>query len=125
MKDPKTQSWKYFKEITRQDQFVFGKYYAILDNSTLKQVDCFLCNNIDCASKKLYFYRGKCLIVENLTAKEIENALDDLRYQNNAAYWQFVRAAHSKSAAPLMQCVEFQRERSALQKWLNSKQTQN
>ena len=60
MKEPKTQNWKYFKEITRQDQFVFGKYYAILDKPTLKQVDCF------CAITLIPLLKSLIFIEENV-----------------------------------------------------------
>ena len=115
------ENWKHIKQITKSEQFVVGKYYAILDSSTMRQVDCFLCNNIDSASITLEFYKGKCLIVEHLTIEQIRKAIDNLRNENNAQYWIFVRSAHSKSSAPLMRCVELQRERGALEKWLESK----
>ena len=120
-KEGQAQNRRYFKTIEEKEQFVLGKYYAVLDSLTLEQRDCFLCNNVESASKKLDFYRGRCLIVEHLTEKEIEDSINHLRGENNAEYWRFVRAAHSKSTAPLMRCVELQRERGALEKWLNSK----
>lgn len=114
-------NFRYIKEITAQEQFVVGKYYAILDAATKKQVDTFLCNNAEASAKKLDFYKGRCWIVENLTNAEILKAMQDLQHRNSEAYWRFVLAGHSRSAAPLAECVELQRELGIFENWLNSR----
>lgn len=112
---------KFLKVIEKKEDFECGKCYVLLSKDTFRQVDSFICTTPASGEKKLSFYEGRCLIVENMTDKEIEKAIKEIKNENSVCYWQFVRAAHSKSGAYLSQCIAQQKEMDVLEKWLLSR----